>query len=176
EIGLLSDGINQMLAHVQQRDDELEHHRQELESEVSRRTAALKGANERLEEELDKRTEIEAGLKAAHQTLERHHNEFALLSEMNDRLQVCHTVDEMRPVVSHYARRLFPDYGGTLFVYNSSRSLVEPMVAWRTETSPDKVFTHDDCWALRHGRLHVVRDPETDLICPHCADNLTGPY
>lgn len=176
EIGLLSDGINQMLAHVQVRDDELEHHRQELESEVSRRTAALKEANDKLKEELEKRTEIEAGLKAAHQALERHHNEFALLSEMNDRLQVCHTVDEMRPVVSHYARRLFPDYCGTLFVYNSSRSLVEPMVSWHCDASSDNVFRQDDCWALRQGYLHVVKDPESDLICPHCEDNLTGPY
>ncbi len=176
EIGTLSDGINQMLDHVQQRDNELEQHRHELESEVSRRTAALKEANEKLKEELDKSAQTEEGLKRAHETLERHHNEFALLSEMNDRLQICHSVDEMKPVISHYTRKLFPEYGGCLYVYNKSTSLVEPLISWRMESDQVREFGHDDCWALRQGHPHLVMDPETDLICPHCAYDQVKPY
>lgn len=176
EIGMLADGINQMLKHVQQRDAQLEQHRHELESEVSRRTAALKDANEKLRSELEERNRIEAGLKEAHDALERHHRDFSLLSEMNDRLQVCHAVDEMRPVVAHYARKLFPNSGGALYVYNHSRSLVEPLVVWGDEPPSEDVFRQYDCWALRQGRVHTVDNPDTGLICPHCSDAIIGPY
>jgi len=41
EIGLLVTGFNNMLAQIEQRDEELRHHRENLEEEVARRTAEL---------------------------------------------------------------------------------------------------------------------------------------
>ncbi len=169
EIGLLARGINDMLAKAEERDHV-------LESEVSKRTAELLDSNEKLKKELAERARMENGLKEAHQALERHHSEFSLLSEMNDRLQVCHAVAEMKPVVAHYARRLFPDCSGALYVYNNSRSLVEPVVVWGKPPPSEDVFRQDECWALRQGHPHKVDDAETGLICPHCADEISGPY
>lgn len=151
-------------------------HRHELELVVSKRTAALQEANQELTAELDERTRIEDGLKKAHQELERHHEEFQLLSEMNDRLQVCQTVDETRPIVAHYARTLFAGCSGALYDYNNSRSLVEPAVSWGDPPPIETVFRQDDCWALRQGRPHVVDDPETGLICLHAVNDVRRPY
>lgn len=176
ELGMLANGINEMLSRAQKCDQELEQHRHELESEVSRRTTDLQEANQKLKTELDERTSIEIGLKKAHQELERHHEESSLLSEMNDRLQVCHAVDEIRPIVAHYARKLFPGCSGALYVYNNSRTLIEPVVSWGNPLPADVAFRQDDCWALRQGRLHVVDDPETGLICQHCENDIRGPY
>jgi len=45
EIGLLVGGFNEMLAQIEHRDQELQHHRHNLEDEVTRRTAELQATN-----------------------------------------------------------------------------------------------------------------------------------
>lgn len=167
EIGMLADGINNMFARIEQRDAELRAHRQELEQQVAQRTADLREANEKLTGELQERARTEQKLKRAHNNLELHHKNFRLLSEMSDRLQLCHEMEEIKPVVSHYLRQLFSTDSGALFVYNHSRSLVESVVTWGDESCGEPVFKHDDCWALRQGRLHIVADAKSGLVCPH---------
>ena len=49
EIGELIDRFNEMLGHIQARDEKLVHHREELETEVARRTAELVHAKEAAE-------------------------------------------------------------------------------------------------------------------------------
>lgn len=61
ELGGLFDGFNEMLAQIQKRDHVLERHREELETEVQRRTAELSQSNRELErtiEELNRATNI----------------------------------------------------------------------------------------------------------------------
>jgi diguanylate cyclase (GGDEF)-like protein len=176
EIGILANGIDDMLARAEERDMALEQNRKELEEEVSRRTKALQEANENLKNELEIREEAEKSLQRAHRELEMHHHEFSLLSEMNDRLQVCHSVNETSPVVAHYIRKLFPGSSGGLYIYNSSRSLVEPIVLWGESTPKNEMFKQEDCWALRQGHKHLVNDPDDDLVCPHCLEDISGPY
>ena len=49
ELGVLTDGFNNMLAEIERRDVELIHHREQLEQQVSERTADLRSANQELE-------------------------------------------------------------------------------------------------------------------------------
>ena len=48
EIGLLIEGFNEMLSQIEQRDEELQRHRDNLEGEVTRRTAELQTINTQL--------------------------------------------------------------------------------------------------------------------------------
>lgn len=59
EVGSLAKGFNEMLTQIQNRDDELEHNRKELEALVAQRTADLEAANKQLQEELRIRREAE---------------------------------------------------------------------------------------------------------------------
>ncbi len=61
EIGILANGLNEMLCHIQKRDDELEEHRNNLTKLIQSRTADLEKANERLVEELERRLKAEEG-------------------------------------------------------------------------------------------------------------------
>jgi diguanylate cyclase (GGDEF)-like protein len=176
EVGVLASGIDEMLAQAGERDTALEKHRKELEEVVTHRTEALQAANEKLVEELSIREEAEKDLKHAHSELELHHYEFSLLSEMNDRLQVCHSIEETSPVVAHYMRKLFNGSSGGLYIFNSSRSLVEPIALWGESKPEVDMFKQDDCWALRQGHAHFVNDSDDDLICAHCEQDITGPY
>jgi signal transduction histidine kinase len=53
EIGSLIEGFNHMLTQIQQRDQQLEHHKNQLEAKVNERTKALVETNERLSEAVD---------------------------------------------------------------------------------------------------------------------------
>ena len=61
ELGALTDGFNEMLSQIQQRDLALERHRDELEMEVQRRTTELSQSNRQLEgtiAELNRTTQV----------------------------------------------------------------------------------------------------------------------
>jgi len=166
EIGQLASGVNDMLETVQHRDGELAAHQRQLESEVAERTADLARTNERLKAELHERERTEAQLKQAHAELERHHRETELLSELNDRLQLCHDVAETAPVIALYGARLFPGASGSVSLFTGERTLLEPMVDWGEQTGGG-AFGRDECWALRQGRLHAVSEPGQGLLCRH---------
>ena len=52
ELGLLTDGFNQMLIEIERREDELKQYREKLENEVELRTSDLKSANKELSQRL----------------------------------------------------------------------------------------------------------------------------
>ena len=57
ELGLLIDGFNEMLSQIQQRDRELQHHRESLEEQVAERTRELMRVNVQLSDAKDRAEE-----------------------------------------------------------------------------------------------------------------------
>ena len=49
-------------------------------------------------------------------------------------------------------------------------SVVEQVAAWGENSSSGSVFGPSECWALRRGRVYLVEDSGTDLLCPHVGD------
>ena len=107
-------------------------------------------------------------LQHVNDVLEKRNRSVALISQMNDDLQVCKTLDETSPLIALYMRRLFPDNPGAVFLINESRSLVELLVEWGG-SGIEPVFTREECWALRKGKLHIVDGPGTGVLCKHVA-------
>ncbi len=63
EIGVLSEGLNEMLSQIQKRDQELEQHRKHLEELVSLRTAELTQVNQLLQKKLVEQKKAEESLQ-----------------------------------------------------------------------------------------------------------------
>ncbi|MBI5841870.1 MAG: diguanylate cyclase [Chloroflexi bacterium] len=99
--------------------------------------------------------------------LERRSREIKLLNEMGDLLQTCQTIEEAGTVVTQFAQRLFPNQAGSLCLIAASRNLVDAIAAWGEFPPQDRIFTPDDCWALRRGQVHSVTDPDSRLLCRH---------
>src|SRR6266852_2174940 len=100
-------------------------------------------------------------------TERRRAEETTLLNEMVDLLQTCVSSEEAYAVITRSAQQFFPSEAGALCVLNASQNLVEAVAIWGQPLVGERVFTPEDCWALRRGQVHLVEDPGLGLVCRH---------
>ena len=94
--------------------------------------------------------------------------EARLLSEMNEWLQSCKSLDELYEMVAAFLARLLPGCAGTLYVYANSRDILEAMRQWNGARSATNIHP-DDCWGLRRGYTYTFGESEIAFPCAHVA-------
>jgi diguanylate cyclase (GGDEF)-like protein/PAS domain S-box-containing protein len=103
--------------------------------------------------------------------------QMTLLNEMGDLLQCSATSVEAYAVVGQIAKRLFlASTGGALFVFKSSRNLLEAVASWGSSEVSDQTFAPDACWGLRRGQPYWSEHPGGVVICPHLKNPVPGSY
>jgi diguanylate cyclase (GGDEF)-like protein/PAS domain S-box-containing protein len=108
--------------------------------------------------------------------LEQRTREMTLLSEMGDMLRACLTTEEAYSVIVRVAQQIFPVQVGALYVISPARNLVEAVAVWGDASRIERVFSPDECWALRRGRVHWVEDSSVGLLCKHLHKPLPEGY
>jgi diguanylate cyclase (GGDEF)-like protein len=98
--------------------------------------------------------------------LEKRADELGLLSEMGDFLQLCDSSDEVLAIVARFARQLFPDDVGALYLIDGSGTALTVATTWG-QGFAQSAFDLDGCRALRRGHTHRVVPPEDQLRCAH---------
>jgi len=91
----------------------------------------------------------------------------AQLSQMTSLLHACFASEEASSIISHFARQFFPNHTGALYVFRSSRNLLEVTATWGEDEGNELKFTPQQCWALRQGQMYTVLDPQCSIRCPH---------
>ena len=125
--------------------------------------------------DITERKEFEQALQSSNRELlatvlelEQHNRENVALGKLGDLMQMCKTAEESRGVLAQYIEQLFPGTSGTLYLRNFGNDLHESVAAWgEAGSAGDPVIGKDDCWALRRGKLHVVEEPDSKLLCEH---------
>jgi diguanylate cyclase (GGDEF)-like protein/PAS domain S-box-containing protein len=146
-------------------------------SEIKKTLDDLATVNQRLQQEVAERTQMEAALQEANRSLkemvrefEQRNRDITLLNEMGDLLQACLTCREAYTGVAHFASLLFPDDAGALYMLQSPKKLMEAVATWGDLTHQEPVFAPEECWALRRGEIHLMHTHKPGLICPHLAN------
>ena len=106
-------------------------------------------------------------LKNSMGELESRNREAATLSEMADLLQSCFTLEEASGVIVSSAQKLFHGFSGALLVFSASRNVLEAVTTWGPSSPGERVFSPNDCWALRRGRLHHSGSGDDAVRCSH---------
>ncbi len=145
--------LEQQIRQGQELTLELQAARDELEERVRERSEQLSVSNDNLQQSL--------------LGLERTHAEQSLLREMGELLQACRTTQEAEEMLRGYAARLFPSDAGAVYVYRSSRNVLELSVDWGEGNHCPPSFPPEDCWALRRGRFHLVSEKNQGPACVH---------
>ncbi len=99
--------------------------------------------------------------------LQQRNQEILLLSQMNDFLQACLTLEEAYKTFRTLIKPLFPGCSGGIFITKASRDFVEAVVTWGNLPLGETAFHPKDCWCLRRGREHWVDTDHFDLLCNH---------
>jgi len=127
-----------------------------------------------LARDISERKKTEEALHLANQKLEAWVNELeqrthemTLLSEMGDMLRACLNTDEAYNVIVRVAQQVFPVQVGALYVITPSRNLVEAAAIWGNPSLVERIFSPEECWGLRRGRVHWVEDANSGLLCKH---------
>jgi len=98
----------------------------------------------------------------------------SLLNEMGSLLACSAEVQEACDVFACAAQRLFPDSpAGGLYLYRSSRDLIEAAVRWGCGDVLAPTFPPDACWSLRRGQAHWSGDSGNDIACQHLTNGST---
>ncbi len=102
--------------------------------------------------------------------------ESARLSELVDILQSCQNLDEAYKVIQRALQSILPSQSGALCITSPSRNVVEAVTTWGDVAASDKTFRPDDCWALRRGKVHEVKDVDSPIRCGHVSKAPAGGY
>ncbi len=132
-------------------------------------------------EDITVRKQEEAALRAAHQKLhvalresEQRAKEASKLTELVDILQSCQNVEEAYKIAGGALPRILTFASGALCIINASRNVVETVATWGADSTTEKTFVPDGCWALRRGKSHPVDDPSSPMRCTHVHSSVTG--
>jgi len=107
--------------------------------------------------------------------LELRTKQMTSLNEMGSLLACSGTVKEACAVVVDSLQRLFPDApSGALYLFKSSRDLIEAAVRWGKKDVLAPTFPPDACWSLRRGQPHWSGHPGSGIACQHLTQSSTS--
>jgi diguanylate cyclase (GGDEF)-like protein/PAS domain S-box-containing protein len=107
--------------------------------------------------------------------LELRTKQTALLNEMGSLLACTGTVKEASAVVANSMQKLFPAAPfGALYLFRSSRDLIEATARWGQKDILAPTFPPDACWSLRRGQPHWSGHSGTDIGCQHLNQSTTN--
>ncbi len=113
-------------------------------------------------------------------TLEHRTREMDVISEMGEVLQSCHIAEEAFSVLGSFLPKVFPSNRGSVCMTTPSGTLLEAGVTWNDfpDDMRQRVFTPDQCWALRRGRLHhtTMAAAGSAVRCQHVDPAFEGSY
>ena len=89
------------------------------------------------------------------------------LTELIDLVQCCQTDEQAYKIVEDALASIFESCNGALCLTSPSRDIVEAVALWGEDAKTESAFSPADCWALRRGKIHMVRDGHSPLRCAH---------
>jgi diguanylate cyclase (GGDEF)-like protein len=91
--------------------------------------------------------------------------EVTQISELGSLLQACTSREEVFRLIPERLRRLFPGASGSVSLLTASKNRVESAAEWGV-CPTDRIFSPEQCWALRRGCTHAHPGGRS---VPHCS-------
>ena len=98
-----------------------------------------------------------------------------LLALTSEWLYSAKSFDELLMVIRRAMHTLIPEADGALYIYDTSRTMLELVASWGTSPGFAGHILPDDCWALRRGRAYAFGLKPIEFACDH-VDKPGTPY
>lgn len=99
--------------------------------------------------------------------------EVSAMSTLMELLHICRSQAEANHVIGEVLPQLLPTVHGGLYVMRPTHGALELQFNWGSGSMP-KLFTPDDCWALRRSRTHLVERAQKAVTCRHIESSDVG--
>ena len=96
------------------------------------------------------------------------------LSNLDEWLQSCKSLDELFQIVAKFMGYLLPDSFGELYLYSNSRDVLDGACEWGQDGMMNDHITPDSCWSLRRGRAYEHSPNTLCFPCDHLRPELSG--
>lgn len=123
--------------------------------------------SKRVEEE-QKLRESNEKLESSYHLAEQQAKEMSVINEMNNKMRSSVSIDETLLIASLYLKKILPFSSGIIYLMNHSRNYLEAMIDWNQPKKIEKVFSPDECWALRQGKIYFYLNKDESIPCKHC--------
>jgi diguanylate cyclase (GGDEF)-like protein len=124
------------------------------------------------QQEIAQRKAAQKQLTASHEKIgrllgnaRRQTAEITQISELGSLLQACTSREEVFRLIPERLRRLFPGASGSVSLFSASKNRVESAAEWGV-CPTDRIFSPEQCWALRRGCTHAHPGGRS---VPHCS-------
>jgi len=124
-------------------------------------------------QEIAERKAAQKQLTASHQKVgrlldnaRRQTAEITQISELGSLLQACTSREEIFRLIPERLRRLFPGASGSISLLSASKNRVESAAEWGV-CPTDRIFSPEQCWALRRGCTHAHPGGRSAPRCSH---------
>jgi diguanylate cyclase (GGDEF)-like protein/PAS domain S-box-containing protein len=122
-------------------------------------------------------TEHARSLNQLVEELRARSSEMTLLNEMGSLLQSSAAAEEVFSVVGASSKKLFTNsQAGVLYLFKSSRNVLELAASWGDGDKNEKLFAPAACWSLRRGQPHWSQASEEAIRCAHLKESMLGKY
>ena len=128
--------------------------------------AVIVGINMLAEELEASHAQLERRVAERTAEFERLNHDVMQLTDLGNLLQTCADPAEAYDVIDYAMTDMFEGLSGALFLYNSSRNLIELRASWGGSEQPETLVP-SECWALRRGQRHLVRADAPTMSCRH---------
>lgn len=119
------------------------------------------------------RTVAEAAEAKAKQVLQderARRAEARALSDLDEWMQSCKSLNELFMIVQKFMEGLIPDSRGELYLYSNSRDVLDGVCEWGQQGEINDHIKADECWSLRRGRAYLHNPEALCFPCEHLSD------
>lgn len=97
------------------------------------------------------------------------------LSDLDEWLQSCKSLDELFKIVAKFMGALVPNSEGELYLYSNSRDVLDGACEWGKGAPINDHITPDSCWSLRRGRAYEHNPHALCFTCDHVQTDESTP-
>lgn len=126
----------------------------------------IRNITERIKEQQALRISYEQ-LHLASEDLKNKNEKITLILEMSDILLITDSVEELNIIIPKYCNKILGFSSGNFYIMRASKDILEIGGKWGEPSINTEIFSPNQCWSLRLGRIHRSTLKGNDLLCGH---------
>jgi diguanylate cyclase (GGDEF)-like protein len=99
--------------------------------------------------------------------VENQSKEMVISNDMNNKLRSSGSMQETVSMALLYLKKILPFSSGVIYLMNHSKNYLEAVAEWNEPNVTEHIFTPDQCWGLRQGKIYFYINKDESMPCKH---------